>query len=418
MVAKADFPDGFSVWFTSLLLIFVALSNLLFVALRRFWSAWGLLSLRHQRNLVTYILEIVVTTMMLGVQLSITTLIGNPDSLSLAARANQAERAEKYIFTPLVALYVFEMIYRTKLGWELWLHHGITVLLSLLMVQTVRTDGSIYTIRVAYVVVLTATTEQMSFVALAYRIYRIGTELEHGDEKEELVGSGGDGDGAATGEGGNRRPSLQWLLDPAKPGVEPLSDYDLDQRASFTDRTPASFRRSSSRRKERRRSSVELFESRGPGSRPSSWFESAVDAALEAEDEPALEECLDVDVQPARVFSVEARLFRIAAITTLLFKSTCAVGGFVLVGIIGDWNMDENSRTWHRFWIVFFILINTTLLFIQIFAAHILWILSIRARTEGQQSHLSSSNLATDPSLSKGFTTLGATLDNALCSEV
>ena len=43
-----------------------------------------------------------------------------------------------------VALYVFEMIYRTKLGWELWLHHCITVVLSILAVQTVREDGSVW----------------------------------------------------------------------------------------------------------------------------------------------------------------------------------------------------------------------------------------------------------------------------------
>ena len=36
----------------------------------------------------------------------------------------------------------------------------------------------VYPVRVAYVIVLRAMTEQLSFAALAYRIYRVGTESE------------------------------------------------------------------------------------------------------------------------------------------------------------------------------------------------------------------------------------------------
>jgi hypothetical protein len=100
--SSADFPDAFSVWLVTLFLAFVAISNLLFVGLQRLWSSWELLSLRHQRNLITYILELLVTTIILGFQLSVTTLIGNPDDLDASSQLEQLERAERYVFTPLV----------------------------------------------------------------------------------------------------------------------------------------------------------------------------------------------------------------------------------------------------------------------------------------------------------------------------
>ena len=99
---------------------------------------------------------------------------------------------------------------------------------------------------------------------------------------------------------------------------------------------------------------------------------------------------------------VEGRLFRAAAISTLVLKTTCAIGASVAMGILVDWNTTTYSRKWARFWVVVFTIVNTVLLCIQVcvsatlfrdmpdthtscspcmqaFAARILWIPGQRA---------------------------------------
>ena len=114
----------------------------------------------------------------------------------------------------------------------------------------------------------------------------------------------------------------------------------------------------------------------------------ASDAALDAADEPVLEGAqplrlrIPCSIRPliivlpaedsigstrcVQLAKTEGRLFRAAAISTLVLKTTCAVGAFVLTGVVGDWNTTTHSRKWMRLWIVLFAIVNTLLLCIQV----------------------------------------------------
>ena len=64
-------------------------------------------------------------------------------------------------------LYVWEVVYRERIGWPLLVHHGLTfVFLQLLVVAYIMEDQSILYLRLALFVAFFATTNQLSYISL------------------------------------------------------------------------------------------------------------------------------------------------------------------------------------------------------------------------------------------------------------
>jgi len=117
------------------------------------------LSPEKQRNTVTYVIEVVVTTFALVAQ-----LYGGCDVLLKARDLTTLNRMNWMIISlQLVSvLYVWELIYRLRFGWPLLLHHLVTLLLiQVVTVSFFETQDILY-IRFALLLGFNATTEQMN----------------------------------------------------------------------------------------------------------------------------------------------------------------------------------------------------------------------------------------------------------------
>ena len=115
-----------------------------------------------QRNAVTYVLQLFVTSVALVIQLGagreliLYETVSNVEQLEWGALAIQA----------ISVLYVWELIYRQTIGGPLLFHHIVSLLLiQLVMAAFFDTHHLIY-LRFAIIFGFHATTEQTSFVAL------------------------------------------------------------------------------------------------------------------------------------------------------------------------------------------------------------------------------------------------------------
>jgi hypothetical protein len=128
------------------------------------WRAeFAELDVEKQRNVVTYVLEIVVTTFALAAQ-----LYGGADVLFRRDEVTSETHADWMLLSLMciAILYVWEMVYRERFGWPLLLHHLSTLLFIQLVVATYFQMHQVLYIRCALALGLYATTEQLSFVAL------------------------------------------------------------------------------------------------------------------------------------------------------------------------------------------------------------------------------------------------------------
>jgi hypothetical protein len=122
-----------------------------------------------KRNVITYIMQLLVTTLALILQIygSLDILFRNKDFTSQA-------RFEWMAFSlqAIAVLYVWELCYRVDIGWPLLVHHLVTILLIQLSSASHSFDANnIEWIRLAILLGFYATTEQLSFVALFF--YRL-----------------------------------------------------------------------------------------------------------------------------------------------------------------------------------------------------------------------------------------------------
>jgi hypothetical protein len=121
-----------------------------------------------KRNVTTYIMQLLVTTLAFILQIygSLDILFRNKDSTSLA-------RFEWMVFSiqAIAVLYVWELCYRVDISWPLLVHHLVTLLLIQLSTASQFDTNDVVFIRFAILLGFYATTEQLSFVALFF--YRL-----------------------------------------------------------------------------------------------------------------------------------------------------------------------------------------------------------------------------------------------------
>jgi hypothetical protein len=118
-----------------------------------------------KRNVITYIMEVLLTTLAFILQIygSLDILFRNEDSTSQT-------RYDWMVFSiqVIAVLYVWELCYREKIGWPLLVHHLVTLLLIQLATASYFDTNNIVWIRFAILLGFYATTEQISFVALFF----------------------------------------------------------------------------------------------------------------------------------------------------------------------------------------------------------------------------------------------------------
>jgi hypothetical protein len=118
-----------------------------------------------KRNVITYIMEVPLTTLAFILQIygSLDILFRNEDSTSQT-------RYDCMVFSlqVIAVLYVWELCYRVKFGWPLLLHHLVTLLLIQLSLASFFDTHHVACIRFAILLGFYATTEQFSFVALFF----------------------------------------------------------------------------------------------------------------------------------------------------------------------------------------------------------------------------------------------------------
>ena len=164
---------------------------------------WGSTAYSKRTNVVTYVLELIMTSVLLFV-----TLI-NGGSLLVKDHPDTTEAQLKVLQFCLVALsglYLFELIYRPETNLPLAIHHVITIVMCALMVQIfidharvaeglVQVDGQLVitsslelsqvlldVMRVAITISFHAITEQATFIGRSLReIPRQVNHCYHGD---------------------------------------------------------------------------------------------------------------------------------------------------------------------------------------------------------------------------------------------
>ena len=128
------------------------------------------MSIRHQRNVVTYILQIVATTISFFVF-----TIGFPRLITVSSIDKSFDENDTIVASMGIGLvfylYIFELIYKTELNMAIIIHHLLTITMTALtcfMLWDTLNPAAVYPIILAY----HAITEQPIFVALL--LYRFG----------------------------------------------------------------------------------------------------------------------------------------------------------------------------------------------------------------------------------------------------
>ncbi|KAF6767200.1 hypothetical protein PSEUBRA_003218 [Kalmanozyma brasiliensis GHG001] len=157
----------FPISFITLLFILYLLANVLhnLILPRAIGHKWHKdIKPEHRRTMVVYVLQILLTTVALVLQLAVAALLQNEFSVW---RINVL-RASACI---IAALYVFELIYRYRMTYPMISHHAITcfaISLSLVMLEKLQDPSFALT---GLLWIFQATTEQTCFVALfMYRL--------------------------------------------------------------------------------------------------------------------------------------------------------------------------------------------------------------------------------------------------------
>lgn len=116
-----------------------------------------------KRNTVTYVLQLVTTSMALVVQ-----VIGSWEVLFLFQDSTSQTHLDWMVFAlqSVAVLYTWELIYREKIGLPLLTHHLVTLLLIQLSTASFFDTQDLRYMRFAILLGFYATTEQTSFIAL------------------------------------------------------------------------------------------------------------------------------------------------------------------------------------------------------------------------------------------------------------
>ena len=80
-------------------------------------------------------------------------------------------------FYLLTTLYIFELIYRVRFGWPLFVHHLLTVFFIQLLTASFHDAPSIYIMRLASIFGFFASFEQTSFIALLEHFNKVNSLL-------------------------------------------------------------------------------------------------------------------------------------------------------------------------------------------------------------------------------------------------
>lgn len=95
----------------------------------KFWEKYQKMSILTRRNIITYFHEIAVTSVLLVWMLYLV------DSLLFRPDYNKSNITQLlFIGMILIVLYIFELIYRLEMRWQLILHHLVTITLLMYVI--------------------------------------------------------------------------------------------------------------------------------------------------------------------------------------------------------------------------------------------------------------------------------------------
>ena len=177
------FPVYFAYYMLSL---YVASRIITFAFSRLKRASWSTASPSKRSNVVTYVLEIVVTSILLIITFTLGhSLLFDKYPTTTAQQLTDIE----LVYVIITALYLFELIYRHNTNLPLVIHHFVTVIFSCLVVeilkhdirvsipytftptgvhveepQLVPSDALMSGMRLALLMTLHATTEQPTFI--------------------------------------------------------------------------------------------------------------------------------------------------------------------------------------------------------------------------------------------------------------
>jgi len=148
-------------------LFFWISSFLLDIVLWRLVKEYKINKLEVRRNIVTYILEIVVGTALMIWIAVLFNLISTKGEYTLY-RFQQST----FVALVLLVLYLYEMLYREGLRWQILIHHCVTISIVLIGIQRVEASSEVWIVEVLLLLSLTAFTEQPIHIGLL--MYRLG----------------------------------------------------------------------------------------------------------------------------------------------------------------------------------------------------------------------------------------------------
>lgn len=121
-----------------------------------------------KRNIVIYVVQILGSTFALFAQ-----LYGGIDIIFHMKDETTRDRIEWAVLAivSIAVIYIWELIYRLKIGWPLLIHHIVTIIFCQLSMASYFDTRQVEILRVALLSGFYATTEQPSFVALLF--YRL-----------------------------------------------------------------------------------------------------------------------------------------------------------------------------------------------------------------------------------------------------
>jgi len=129
-------------------------------------------NLRNQRNLVSYVMEVIFMLVGLVITLGwlIKILFKNPDDLFFMSVLDF--QLFRFVALGLAIFYLWELVYRLNMNWQLILHHIVTIILIVLLEHAEFATMDLYFFAASVAIILTAFTEPLVFVALF--MYRLG----------------------------------------------------------------------------------------------------------------------------------------------------------------------------------------------------------------------------------------------------
>ncbi|KXS13382.1 hypothetical protein M427DRAFT_58631 [Gonapodya prolifera JEL478] len=168
-------PTWIAINYIVFLLVIYVITRLSAVFLKRIDpKRWATFSEEMRVNVISYVVEIILTTAALGCQLAVIRML-DPNYQYNLSEFQIARTAVNLV----CLLYTSELLFRRKLRLTLITHHVVTVGIAIMLVVAFENTFDLHVTRIGLAFMFQATLEQATFLGLLFYRYRPNTQLTY-----------------------------------------------------------------------------------------------------------------------------------------------------------------------------------------------------------------------------------------------